>query len=110
MRQGRQKREKREDIVLSSDTHIVAASDVLTGEFDTDAVILDLRDGVYYGLEGVGARIWSLLQRPTSLPALRDAIVAEYDVEAARCLADLRELCAELLRRGLIRAVDKDAE
>jgi hypothetical protein len=36
--------------------------------------------------------------------------MAEYDVEAARCLADLRELCAELLRRGLIRAVDKDAE
>jgi hypothetical protein len=82
---------------------------VLTGEFDTDAVILDLRDGVYYGLEGVGARIWSLLQRPTSLQALGDAIVAEYEVEPARCLADLRELCAQLLQRGLIRVAGQDS-
>ncbi len=95
----RQRREAR----LGPDTRIVAGNDLLTGGFDTEAVILDLRDGVYYGLDGVGASMWSLLQRPTSLIALRDAIVAEYDVEPARCLADLRELCAELLRRGLIR-------
>jgi hypothetical protein len=96
--------------LLSPNALMVAATDVLTGEFDTDAVILDLRDGVYYGLEGVGARIWSLLQHPTSLHALRDAIVAEYEVEPARCLADLRELCAELVRRGLVRTVDDAAE
>ena len=88
---------------LSGSTRVVAARELLTGEFDTEAVILDLRDGIYYGLEGVGARMWSLLQRPTSLRALRDAVVAEYDVEPARCLTDIRELCAELLRRGLIR-------
>lgn len=93
--------------MLSPDARFVAASDVLTGEFETDAVILDLRDGVYYGLDGVGARMWSLLQRPTSLRALRDAIVAEYDVEPARCLADLQELCAQLLKRGLIGVVDQ---
>jgi hypothetical protein len=95
---------------LAISTMVVAARELLTGGFDTEAVILDLRDGVYYGLDGVGASMWSLLQRPTSLRALRDAIVAEYDVEPARCLADLRELCAELLRRGLIRVAGDGAE
>jgi hypothetical protein len=94
---------------LSGSTVVVADQDLLTGEFDTDAVILDLRDGVYYGLDGAGASIWSLLKRPTSLNALRDAIVAEYDVEPARCLADLRELCAQLVKRGLIRVVDQES-
>jgi len=87
---------------------LVVARELLTGEFDTDAVILDLRDGVYYGLDGVGARMWSLLQHPVTLHALRDAIVAEYDVEPARCLTDLKELGADLLRRGLIRVADED--
>lgn len=87
-------------------TRLVAARELLTGEFDNDAVILDLRDGVYYGLDGAGASTWSLLQRPVTVLALRDAMVAEYDVEPARCLTDLKELCAELLRRGLIRVAD----
>ena len=100
--------ERLQEIMLNPDTHIVAAGELLTGEFDAEAVILDLRDGVYYGLDGAGARIWSLLQHPTALRALRDTLVAEYQVEPARCLADLRELCGELLRRGLIRIVGED--
>jgi hypothetical protein len=48
-----------------------------------------------------------MLQRPTSLGALRDAITSEYDVDPARCEADLAELLADLLRRGLIRVADQ---
>ncbi len=88
---------------------VVATKDLLSGEFDADAVILDLRNGVYYGLEGAGARIWQLLQRPTSLGAVRDAIVAEYDVEPQRCEADLNDLLVNLLDRGLVRIAPADA-
>ncbi len=95
--------------MLNRSTVVVAAKELLSGEFDEDAVILDLRDGVYYGLEGVGARIWHQLQRPTSLAALRDAIVAEYEVEPRRCETDLHDLLAHLLDRGLIRIARDDA-
>ena len=92
--------------MLSDSAMIVASDDVLAGEFDSEAVMLDLRSGVYYGLEGTGARIWRLLASPISLAALRDALVAEYDVEPARCEADLRELIADLARRGLVHLSD----
>ncbi len=88
---------------LNASTVVVAADELLSGEFDADAVILDLRNGVYYGLDGAGARIWQLLQRPNSLAALRDALVAEYEVPRRRCEADLRDLLRDLLDRGLIR-------
>ena len=91
---------------LHASTVVVAAGELLSGEFDADAVILDLRSGVYYGLDGVGARIWQLLQRPTSLASLRDLLLAEYQVEARRCERDLRELLRHLLQRGLIRVTD----
>jgi len=81
---------------------VVAAPDLLSSAFEQELVILNLRDGVYYGLEDVGARIWSLLQRPVTVAAVRDTLVAEYDVEPARCGRDLRALLQALAARGLI--------
>lgn len=91
---------------VNASTVLVVADEILSGEFDAEAVILDLRNGVYYGVEEVGARIWQLLQRPTSLGALRDTLVQEYDVEPERCERDLRSLLRQLLERGLIRVAD----
>ena len=88
---------------VKASTVLVAANEVLSGEFDAETVILDLRNGVYYGLEDAGARIWQLLKRPASLSALHDALVEEYDVEPERCESDLRELLRHLLERRLIR-------
>ncbi len=81
---------------------VQAAGDLLASAFGVELVILNLADGVYYGLEGVGARIWSLLQHPISVAAIRDALVAEYDVEPERCDRDLRALLGDLAARGLI--------
>lgn len=92
--------------VLGASTVLVASDELLSGEFDAETVILDLRNGVYYGLEQAGARIWQLLKRPTSLAALRDALVQEYEVEPHRCERDLRELLRHLLERRLIRVAD----
>ncbi len=82
---------------------LVVQDEVLSSEFDNEAVMLDLRTGVYYGLEGAGARIWQLLQRGVTLAALEEAIQSEYAVEPARCREDVAELVGELLRRDLIR-------
>lgn len=94
---------------MDASTIVVAADQLLSGAFDAETVILDLRTGVYYGLEEAGARIWRLLKRPTSLGALRDALVEEYDVEPRRCERDLRALLRHLLERGLIRVLDDSA-
>jgi sulfur transfer complex TusBCD TusB component (DsrH family) len=81
---------------------VLAAGDLLASAFGAELVILSLKDGVYYGLEDVGARIWALLQQPTTISAIRDALVAEYDVESARCERDVQALLQDLAARGLI--------
>jgi hypothetical protein len=65
-------------------------------------VILNLRTGVYYGLDEVGARIWSLMQEPIRLTAIRESILAEYDVTADDCERDMLDLVAKLDAEGLI--------
>lgn len=87
---------------VSDQATVVAASDVLASEFGDELIILNLRDGVYYGLEDVGARIWQLLQRPISVAALREALVTEFEVDPARCEHDVLTLLADLAGKGLV--------
>ena len=82
---------------------VVAAPDVLASEFGDEVVILNLDDGVYYSLDHVGARVWSLLKSPVSVGAIRDVIVSEFEVDETRCLNDLRDILGNLVSRGLIR-------
>jgi hypothetical protein len=81
---------------------VVVSSDLLVSEFGTELVILNLEDGVYYGLEDVGLRIWKLVQKPTTIAAILDVLVAEYDIDGDRCERDVRALLGELSRRGLV--------
>jgi Coenzyme PQQ synthesis protein D (PqqD) len=87
---------------LSDSAVVVAARDLLATEFSREFVILNLTDGVYYGLEEVGARMWALLQSPVTVRAICDALVSEYDVEPARCTQDIQSLLRELVSRGLV--------
>lgn len=81
---------------------IQAARDALSGDFGAEQVILSLRDGVYYGLEDVGARLWALIQQPAALTDVLRTLGDEYDVEPAQLERDVRALLDELVARGLV--------
>jgi hypothetical protein len=68
-----------------------------------EIAILDLTAGQYFGVAGVGARVWELLQEPRTLTELCSTIVAEYDVSAAACEADVSEFLESLIDRQLVR-------
>lgn len=94
--------------MLNSESRIVKAENQVSSDLGGEAVILSLHDGMYYGLDAVGARVWSLVQQPRKVAELRDAIVAEYEVDSVRCEADLIVLLEDMAGRGLIK-VDGDA-
>ena len=87
---------------ITPDTVVVAARDQVSADLEGEAVILNLADGVYYGLDGVGARVWELLSTPRPAAELRDAITAEFEVDAATAWHDLARLLAELAARRLV--------
>lgn len=71
-------------------------------ELGGECVILDLSAGIYYGLDEVGSRVWSLIQAPITVEAIRDLLVAEYDVDSVRCEQDLLRLLHNMAALGLI--------
>jgi Coenzyme PQQ synthesis protein D (PqqD) len=81
---------------------VTATTEQVSCPLGEEAAILNLKNTVYYGLDSVGSRIWSLLQQPRSVSELRDVLVDEYDVEAERCERDLLDLLEKMRVEGLI--------
>jgi hypothetical protein len=92
---------------VSIDSSVVAAKDQVSTDLGGEIAILDLKGGAYYGLDAVGARIWSLLQEPTTVREVRDVLVSEYEVEHDRCERDLIALLRRLAGEGLIEVRDE---
>jgi len=87
---------------FTDDALLVATKQQVSCELGEEAAILNMKNSVYYGLDPVGARIWRLLQQPTSMSAIRDVIVQEYDVTPQQAESDLRVLLEKLLGEGLV--------
>ena len=88
--------------MVSGDSTVVAAKDQVSSDLGGEVAILDLKAGVYYGLDAVGARIWSLIQKPRTVNEIRDILLEEYEVEPERCEHDLLALLRRLADEGLV--------
>lgn len=76
--------------------HVV--SETVAGE----AVLLNLRSGLYFSLNPLGTRVWKLLEDGKSLSEVRSVLLSEYLVTEAELDRDLRELIAQLLQSQLV--------
>ncbi|MBX9928021.1 MAG: PqqD family protein, partial [Gemmatimonadaceae bacterium] len=82
------------------------SDDQVSADLSGEVVILGMREGAYFGVDAVAARIWQLLQTPTALRTVRDVIVAEYEVDADTAARDLDAFVAQLAARGLVTRID----
>lgn len=87
---------------VSPQSVLAAAPDQMASEVAGETVILGLTAGRYYGLDAIGSRVWQLIQTPTPFAEVSRTIVAEYDVDAARCEADLLTLLQKMADAGLV--------
>jgi Coenzyme PQQ synthesis protein D (PqqD) len=94
------------DAIISLDTVVVAAKDQASCRLEDEVAIVQLKAGVYYGLDPVGARIWELIGTPRSVRAVRDVLLAEYEVDAERCEGDLLLLLQTMADAGLVEVSD----
>ena len=92
------------DVSLSSTARI--NDDAVFRELDGESIVLNLQTGTYFGLDEVGTRVWQLIEQYGALHAVRDALVAEFEVEPETAGRDLAQLVSDLADRGL---VDLDA-
>jgi len=81
---------------------VTAVPDVLSRPVGLETVLLNLNTETYLGLDAVGTRIWDVLMSAPSIQAAHDALVEEYEVEAARLGEDFEDFLNNLFALGLI--------
>jgi hypothetical protein len=88
--------------MLSSNGIIHRVSDVPAAYLGGDLLMMSVEMGQYFSLNGVGTRIWELLENPTTAEAMVEQLVAEYDVTPEACAGELTAFLAELHQRRLL--------
>ena len=68
----------------------------------SEIVLLDTSAGKYHGLKGPAARIWELLETPTSLAKICERLVAEFEVEPDVCRQDVESFVGQLIGENLV--------
>jgi hypothetical protein len=88
---------------MATEDRLVRSEQTLAAVVDGDTVMFSPEQGVYFGLDPVGGRVWELLESPRSLGELCAILRDEYDVDAETCLTDVATLIEQLREAGLVR-------
>ena len=84
------------------DDTVQISEDVVFRELDGEAVLLHLGTGIYFGLNEVGTRIWTLLGQNGSLQSVLDDMLKQYDAAPDRLEKDLLQLVEQMREKGLV--------
>ena len=75
----------------------IVPRDVVSEIIDGEAVIMDLRSGLYFSAEGLGAMIWDGIAAGQDTAAIAARIGTATGAEAARIAGDLDAFIATLV-------------
>jgi hypothetical protein len=90
---------------MSSEQRFQAVDAIATEVVDGELVLLQLHDGVYFGLDPLGTRIWDRLVAGWSLTQISADLCTAYPSESPDALqVDLHALVRELVTANLLRS------
>jgi hypothetical protein len=91
-----------EVVMLSLQSSIQASGQQVGSQLGDELVLLDAPSGIYFGLNPVGARVWSLVQEPTTAARVRDVLTSEFEVDPQQCERDVLRVLDQLALHRLI--------
>lgn len=88
--------------MLHTARQVTIADSVIYTDLDGEVVLLDSLSGTYFGLDGVGARIWTLLCGGADADAIVERLLEEYEVAPELLRSDLDGFLDDLAARGVV--------
>ena len=75
---------------------------VVTTLGNGELALLSIANGKYFSASPMGRRIWEYLEGPRTVEQIQQLIVAEYEVPAEKCSADLKGFLHEMIEARLL--------
>ena len=89
--------------MIGEHTVVGRSAEPVFTEVDGKVVMMSVAQGMYFALEGVGGRIWALLEQPRSPNELCAVLTDEFEIDGESCLREVLDFLAELHAAQLIR-------
>ena len=87
---------------IPSFRQVIKPLDVLLQDLEGEAVLLNLANGQYYGLDGASYHMYETLTSSASIQAAYEILAQEYEVAPGQLKADLERFIADLVEHGLL--------
>ncbi len=87
---------------MPSENTYAPSPQVLAERLNDEVVLLDIRSGLYFGLNPVGAQIWSAIESGCTLSQAQKELQDSFDAHEAALREDVATLFAELEAKKLI--------
>ncbi len=81
---------------------VTVPADVILQELGDEIVLANLETGVYFALNEVAARTWTLLRDAPSIDAVIASLLEEYEIDEATLRADVQALLQQFEEHGLM--------
>ena len=92
---------------ISDENRFTAIKDHLYTDLKEEGIILSLKNGKYYGVNGVGACIWTVIQSPATFQDIQSAVMREYDVNQELCRDEVLAFLKMMREEELIEIFDE---
>lgn len=88
--------------VIGLDSVVLAKPDLVAAPMDDKLVMLDLRQGKYFGLDDIATVIWTRIAVPIRVSDLCEQLIDQYTVDRETCQSDTLAFLAQLHEEGLL--------
>ena len=96
--------------MITLESRVSVGKDQVSVDLSEEAVILNTRSGVYFGLDDVALRIWQLIQEPIVVSEIHAMLIDEYEIDTEKAATDLVKFLSELETEGLIDVENPEAD
>ena len=81
---------------------IVRNPEVCAAELDGEICLFEPVKSEYLNLNSTGSAIWNLLEQPTELDHLLEALQSRYEVDLYTCRKQTEAFLCEAFKRGML--------
>ena len=75
---------------------------IFASKVDDDLVMMNEKQGSYFGLNSVARKIWELLATPLSYDMLLHRLVDTYKIDIERCSIEVKPFFLQMIEHRLI--------
>ena len=90
---------------LEPNTTIVQSDQIIQASFGDEVLAFDGEKGRYYGAEGVGSVVLSMIGSSIAISEICDRLMDDYEIDRGKCEAEVIAFLNNLLEKGVITIV-----